>query len=111
MSASIVLERREVGRKTPGDGRLELTAASAARVRALGAEFAVRALGRADVGRLEALDCTCAKGGGEGPRHTHHFAASPLFRELTAGSPVRVELDGAGRTLHVEPDPEPPTST
>lgn len=102
MSASVVLERREVGRKTPRDGRLELTAASAARVRELGAEFAVRALGRADVGRLEALDCTCGKGG-EGPHHTHHFAASPLFRELTAGSPVRVQLDVAGRTLHVEP--------
>ena len=99
--APVLLERREVGRKTPRDGRLELTAASAARVRALGPEFGVLALGRSDVGRLEAMDCTCGKGGGEGANHTHHFAASPLFRELAAGAPVRIELDEDRRALRV----------
>jgi hypothetical protein len=103
MSGPVLLERREVGRKTPRDGRLELTAASAARLRALGGEFPVLALGREDVGRLEAMDCTCGKGGGEGPAHTHHFAASPLFRELGAGDAVRIELDEARGALRVEP--------
>ena len=98
---AVLLERREVGRKTPRDGRLELTAASAERLRALGPDFPVVALGREGSGRLESMDCTCGRGGGEGPTHTHHFAASPLFTELTAGAPVRLELDEGRGALRV----------
>jgi hypothetical protein len=103
VSDPVLLERREVGRKTPRDGRLELSSASAERIRSLGAEFTVHALGRQGVGRLDALDCTCGKGGGEGANHTHHFAQSELFRELAPGDDVRIELDEAAGALRVEP--------
>ena len=103
MSAPVLLERREVGRKTPRDGRLELSRASAERVRVLGPEFTVAALGRRAPGRLDAMDCTCGKGGGEGANHTHHFAQSELFRELAPGDAVRIELDETERLLRVEP--------
>jgi hypothetical protein len=90
-----LLERRAVGRKTPLDGRLELSPESAGRLRGLGDEFAVLALGREGVGRLETMECTCGKSPGAkaGERHIHHFVASPLFRELAAGAEVRVDLD------------------
>ena len=100
-----LLEQRAVGRKTPLDGRLELTPESAARLGALGREFPVLAAGRAGLGRVETLECTCGKQAGAEPgeRHTHHFVASPLFRELTAGAPVRIELDDARGALVVAP--------
>lgn len=100
----VLLERREVGRKTPKDGRLELSAESAHRLRELGPDFPVHALGRHDVGRVETMDCTCGKGGGEGPKHTHYFAASPLFTQLTAGDPVRLEIDERRAALLVSAD-------
>jgi hypothetical protein len=95
VSARELLEQRSVGRKTPLDGRLELSPEAAARVHRLGDEFPVQALGREGVGRLETVECTCGKSPGAkaGERHIHHFVASPLFRELAAGTQVRVDLD------------------
>ena len=101
----VLLEERPVGRKTPLDGRLELSAASADRLGALGDEFTVRADGREGVGRVETMECTCGKqpGSKPGERHVHHFAASPLFRTLAAGAAVRIELDEAGGALVIGP--------
>ncbi|MSR35578.1 MAG: hypothetical protein EXR95_02885 [Gemmatimonadetes bacterium] len=101
--APVLLERCEVGRKTPLDGRLELAPESAAQLVPLGAEFAVVALGAEGVGRLETMACTCGKSGSAGATHLHHFAASPLFRDLTAGEPVRIELDEVRGALVVGP--------
>jgi hypothetical protein len=101
----VLLEQRAVGRKTPLDGRLELSPEAAARVGALGEEFSVIATGREGVGRVETLECTCGKqpGAKPGERHVHHFVASPLFRELAAGASIRLELDDARAALVVEP--------
>jgi hypothetical protein len=106
MSGSRVLvEQRAVGRKTPLDGRLELSAAAAARVGALGDEFPVIAGASEGVGRVETLECTCGKqpGARPGERHLHHFVASPIFRALVAGDAVRVELDQTRGALVVGP--------
>jgi hypothetical protein len=99
----VLLERREVGRKTPLDGRLELTPESAARLAPVGAEFGVVARGIEGVGRLETMACTCGRSGSPGATHLHHFAASPLFRELSAGDAVRIELDEGRGVLVVRP--------
>ena len=94
------LECRPVSRKTPLDGRLDISAQSAARLGGLGSPFPVVALGREGAGRLQALTCTCAKGGDGG--HVHHFVVSPLLRELDAGSEVVLQLDEGAGVLCVE---------
>ena len=96
------LEQRPVSRKTPRDGRLEISAAATALLGSLGIEFPVVAPDGEGVGRLESLECTCEKGAGRGVRHVHHFVHSSLFTSLAAGSEVRVQLDGATGTLRIE---------
>ena len=96
----MIVEEREVSRKTPLDGKLEISAEAAARLAPLGAEFALVAGGREAHGRVERLACTCAKGAGGG--HAHHFVASPALTALVPGSRVRVELDEAERAVRVE---------
>ena len=90
----MLLERRTVSRKTPRDGRLEISAESAARLAALADDFAVTTGGAMGRGRLEAMPCGCAKGAGGG--HVHHFVESPLLMALVPESTVVVELDESG---------------
>ncbi len=108
----MILEIREVSRKTARDGRLEITGETAQRLETRGAPLALLvgdATGSAD---LEALECHCGKGsaapgetspGGAAPGgapHRHHFVRSPLLMQLAAGESVVLELDADGR-LHV----------
>ena len=95
----MLLERRTVSRKTPRDGRLEITPESAARLAALGAEFALASGGETGRGRLEAMPCGCAKGAGGG--HVHHFVESPLLMALVPETTVLVELDDRTGTVRV----------
>lgn len=96
----MLLEHRPVSRKTPLDGKLEISAAAAARLGPLGVEFTVVSAGRAGRGRLEAMACTCAKSAGE--PHVHHFVVSPLFKDLAPGAVVRVELEERTPAVGVE---------
>jgi hypothetical protein len=99
----MLLERRTVSRKTPRDGRLEITAESAARLAALGGDFALArgdAEGRA---RLHSMPCGCAKGAsGATSGHVHHFVESPLLMALVPETTVLVELEEATETVRVE---------
>ena len=97
----MIIEEREVSRKTPHDGKLEISAEAAARLAPLGADFSLVAGGREARGRVERMACTCAKGAGSG--HEHHFVAAPALRALAPGSTVRVELDAEAGTVRVEP--------
>jgi hypothetical protein len=101
----MLLDERTVSRKTPLDGRLEISAAAADRLAALGAEFALVSAGRVGRGRLRALACDCAKGAGGG--HVHHFVESPLLAALTPGAAVRVELDEQRPAVRIEPAEAP----
>lgn len=87
----MLLEVREVSRKTPGDGRLEITEASARRLAMHGTQLPVAVDESQGDGRLVAMACTCEKAGASGG-HTHHFVESPLFRLLPAGETVVLEL-------------------
>lgn len=86
----MVLEVREVSRKTPRDGRLEISESSARRLAALGA-FAVEVnLQRGD-GTVAAIACQCEKGGGTSG-HLHHFVEATLLTSLVPGETVVLEL-------------------
>ena len=88
------LERRRVSRKTPGDGRLEITRDAARPLRALPAEFDVEVNGASGVGRVAEMPCTCR---GEGERHVHYFLESELLKALPVGGEVSLDLrEGAG---------------
>jgi hypothetical protein len=95
-----LLERVVVSRKTPGDGRLMISAASAARLAALG-DVALERGGERGAARLHSMTCTCAKGEGHGP-HVHHFVESPLLKALEPGTEVALELDDRAATLRIQ---------
>lgn len=86
----MVLEVREVSRKTPRDGRLEISATTARRLASLG-HFAVEVGLQRAPGAIEALACQCEKGGGASG-HVHHFVQSALFTALAPGETVVLEL-------------------
>lgn len=103
----MILEIRTVSRKTPLDGRLEITPESSARLAALETTLSVvvgegaNATGAVPA-RLESMSCTCAKGSSNG--HVHHFLHGDALHRLQAGASVHVMLDEAGATVRIVPD-------
>jgi hypothetical protein len=94
------IEQRTISRKTPGDGKLEITKIAAGRLESLGGAFAVRvndADGRAKLGEMP---CTCR---GKDVPHVHYFVESDLFRSLVPGSTVELLVDDATPRLLVVP--------
>ena len=92
------LERRTVSRKTPGDGKLEITKDAARRLEPLGTRFALVVNQHDGEGHLGTMPCTCR--GGDKP-HVHYFVESDLLRALAAGSEVDVSVDEAGARLFI----------
>jgi hypothetical protein len=92
------IERRTVSRKTPGDGKLEITKVAAGQLESLGSEFEVVVADRSADGRLGSMPCTCR--GGDAP-HVHYFVESALFRSLTAGAEVELLVDDTEKRLIV----------
>ncbi len=86
----MLLERRTVSRKTPNDGKLEISSAAAAAMSALGAAITARCGDRTGPAAIVTMKCTCAKGPGQ---HEHVFLQSDLFRTLDAGAEVEVHLE------------------
>jgi hypothetical protein len=90
----VLIEHRTVSRKTPRDGRLEISESTAAHLETLGETFQVRTAHGEGAARLHAMTCTCAKSGSAG-QHVHHFVESDVLRALEPGELVRIELDVA----------------
>ena len=89
-----LLERVVVSRKTPADGRLMISAPSAARLASAGVAMAVEYAGRRAPARLVSIACSCGKGpAGE---HVHHFVESPLLAELVPKEELNLMLDESG---------------
>ena len=84
------LERRTVSRKTPGDGRLEISAAAAERMRAIPSALEIEYDGERSPGGIEEMKCACAKASGS---HEHHFVVGRLLRRLEPGTDVELHLD------------------
>lgn len=92
------VEQRTVSRKTPLDGKLEISAATAARLKALGASLTLRTQAGEGRASLHEMSCTCTKAQASG-QHLHHFIESDLLRALEPSTEVRVELDDARPAL------------
>jgi hypothetical protein len=90
----VLIEHRTVSRKTPLDGRLEISESAVAHLQPLGEKFHVRTAHGEGSARLHARTCMCAKSGSAG-QHMHHFVESDLLRALEPGERVRLELDAA----------------
>jgi hypothetical protein len=98
--SDMFLEQRSVSRKTPLDGKLEISPAAAERLTALGSEFLVVSGGREASGHVQSMPCTCARGAGS--EHVHHFVESTVLKELAAGAEVRLEMDEASGVVRVD---------
>jgi hypothetical protein len=91
----MLLERRVVSRKTPNDGKLEISRAMADAMAPLGPRLTVGWAGSDAPAALVEMACTCAKGSGQ---HQHVFLHSDLLRSLDAGTEVDLRIDaGSGR--------------
>ena len=86
------LERRTVSRKTPGDGRLEISQQAADRLRSVGADLQVSLDGLRALAVVETMSCTCH---GKDTPHQHHFLQSATFSQLVPGATVDIELNAA----------------
>jgi hypothetical protein len=94
------VEQRTVSRKTPGDGKLEITKVAAHALESLGATFVLHVGEHAGHASLGSMPCTCR--GDEKP-HVHYFVESALLRALVPGSSVDLVLDEPGNRLLVVP--------
>ena len=92
------IERRTVSRKTPGDGKLEITKVAATRLASLGKRFALAVDSRDGQAVLGSMPCTCR---GEDAPHVHYFVESELLRALPVGSQVDLLVDDTASRLLV----------
>ncbi len=97
------LERRTVSRKTPGDGRLEITKEAAQRIKPLGDSLVIELAGETVTATVDTMACTCR--GVDNP-HVHYFLESEHFKSLQPGSAVDLELDAATGSVLVRPAPQ-----
>jgi|SRR5687767_12596126 len=83
------VERLTVSRKTPGDGKLEISSAAAEHLRSAPAALEV------EIGTLRApatvdmFTCTCQK---VGHAHEHHFVASEVLKALQPATLVDLQV-------------------
>ena len=96
----IIIERAVVGRKTPADGKLEVSAQLALALGGDGSVLQVHIAERKTEGTVVVMPCTCAKTGISG-KHEHHFVQCDDFRTLPVGSGLR--LEGAPAELRISP--------
>ena len=94
----MLLERRTISRKTPVDGRLEITKHAAATCEALGASFQVELGDVRDRAHLGTMTCTCR---GVDQPHVHYFIQSEAFKSLVPGVEIDLDLDAARKTIRV----------
>ena len=89
----LLLETTSVSRKTPGDGKLEITKQTAERLRSAGAALTVTLGDIESTGAVVSMPCTCAKAAGTA--HEHQFLQSELLRSLSPDLTVEIALDPA----------------
>jgi len=83
------LDRRTVSRKTPRDGKLEVSAAAAIRMAQLGGELHAEWQGVRAPASMVTMTCTC---GGDASPHEHFFLECAIFRTLPVGEDVSLAL-------------------
>jgi hypothetical protein len=93
---SELLERRTVSRKTARDGKHEISADTAARLRALPPPLEVIVDGVADKATVVAMPCTCRP-----EAHEHWFIEAGALRSLEAGRVATTSLASNGLTIDI----------
>ena len=91
-----------VSRKTPLDGRLEIPASLADRLLSSGEPLSLSFQGAEEGANVEAMACTCAKGGGN---HEHHFLAAESLKALSPNSSVTLLVDLDGGRIEIDSTP------
>jgi hypothetical protein len=94
------LETRTVSRKTPRDGRLEITTTAAKKLEGCG-PLTARVAGDTAEAILDTYPCQCR---GPEHRHVHFFLKSDLFKALVPESRVRLELDSDAGRIELQPE-------
>jgi hypothetical protein len=108
------LETVKVSRKTPGDGKLQVTATTFRSLEGAGSRLTARLRDRDAACGLVTMECTCVKGATVVGRaladqqtapepHRHFFLQSTLFSELAPDGSVRLDLDGVLLRVTVTP--------
>ena len=96
------LERQTVSRKTPGDGKLEISRVAAEQLQGLPQTLEVELGTHRAPASIEAFNCTCQK---VGRAHDHNFLASELLKTLPADTLVELRVtairDGEGERTRV----------
>jgi hypothetical protein len=93
---SEVLEQRTVSRKTARDGKHEISAETAARLRTLSLPLHVSVDGVTDTATIVPMPCTCRP-----EAHEHWFIEASALRSLEAGREVTTSLAADGRTIDI----------
>jgi len=89
-----ISESLVVGRKTPLDGKLEISPALAAAIGGPGSEhrISIQGGGRDVVATLTEMECACARATTSG-RHKHVFLQCDAFRQLSPGTALHLEAE------------------
>ena len=93
---SELLEQRTVSRKTARDGKHEISAETAARLRALPSPLDVIVDGVADQATVVPMSCTCRP-----EPHEHWFIEATALRSLEAGRVASTTLASDGHTIDI----------
>jgi hypothetical protein len=96
------LETCKVSRKTPGDGKLQVSLTTWRSLEGAGHALTARLQSRDAALGLYTMECTCTRSGPGGP-HRHYFLQSTLFHELVPDQNVRLDLDGVALRVTVTP--------
>ena len=92
------LEKRTVSRKTPKDGKLEISERAAASLPTPGFELDLVVNGVAGRGSVTSMRCTCR---GAGDEHVHYFLQSELLKALRVDTEVMVDVSDGGEPIVV----------
>ena len=97
-----MLQAAVVSRKTPRDGKLEISAQTAERLGGVGTNIRVSAQGTSAAGMVVSMPCGCK---GETRHVSHVFLHSDVLRALPPESSVVLELeqDAQGPSVSVVP--------
>jgi hypothetical protein len=96
----MIRENRTVSRKTPRDGKLEISPVAASVVAAFGHEFDLETADGPARARLVGMPCTCAKATAQGA-HVHYFLESEPLKSLTPESVVSIEIEEGERRVRI----------
>jgi hypothetical protein len=94
------LDRRTVSRKTPRDGKLEISPRAAARLGEIGLALRAEWSGETKPATLVSMSCTC---GGADAKHEHYFLESAVLRTLPVGREVDLSLESGTVSIAMTP--------